>query len=220
MAEVLITLGIIGVVAAMTMPALVANSRKTEYSARLKKFNSVMEQAIRMSEFENGEMTDWVRGGNTQKDENGDTDFEANGKITKEFFMTYLAPYFKYASIKDGKNTVDEDGEKSGENTKIYLTDGTTLSLWNGDCLDVNFDVNGEAKPNIKGRDIFVFLVCFDASNRKNMCGNANTAYCSYGKSDNNRVSILNKCKNNANYCSRLLQFDNWEFNKDYPYRL
>lgn len=109
--------------------------------------------------------------------------------------MTYLAPYFKYTSIKDGKNTVDEDGEKSGENTKIYLTDGTTLSLWNGDCLDVNFDVNGEAKPNTKGRDIFVFLVCFDASSRKNMCGNANIAYCSYGKATTIGLPYLTNVK-------------------------
>lgn len=33
LAEVLITIGIIGVVAALTMPTLIANSRKTEYSA-------------------------------------------------------------------------------------------------------------------------------------------------------------------------------------------
>ena len=37
LAEVLITLGIIGVVAAMTMPALIANTKKSEISAKLKK---------------------------------------------------------------------------------------------------------------------------------------------------------------------------------------
>lgn len=66
LAEVLITLGIIGVVAALTMPALIANSRKTEYSSRLKKFNSTMEQAIRMSELDNGQISDWVRSGDSQ----------------------------------------------------------------------------------------------------------------------------------------------------------
>lgn len=37
MAEVLITLGIIGIVAAMTLPALIQKYQKQETSARLKK---------------------------------------------------------------------------------------------------------------------------------------------------------------------------------------
>lgn len=113
LAEVLITLGIIGVVAALTMPALIANSRKTEYSSRLKKFNSTMEQAIRMSELDNGQISDWVRSGDSQQDEDGDYDFEANGKITKEFFTQYLAPYFKYTNITEGQNLIDENNEKN-----------------------------------------------------------------------------------------------------------
>ena len=56
LAEVLVTLGIIGVVAALTMPALIANYKKTEYSARLKKFNSTMQQAILMYNTDSGEI--------------------------------------------------------------------------------------------------------------------------------------------------------------------
>ena len=37
LAEVLITLGIIGVVAAMTIPTLIANTRAQQYRARLKR---------------------------------------------------------------------------------------------------------------------------------------------------------------------------------------
>lgn len=37
MAEVLITLGIIGIVAAMTLPALIKNHQRKETEARLKK---------------------------------------------------------------------------------------------------------------------------------------------------------------------------------------
>ena len=46
LAEVLITLGIIGVVAAMTMPALVAAYNNHITEVRLKKFYSIMNQAI------------------------------------------------------------------------------------------------------------------------------------------------------------------------------
>lgn len=46
LAEVLITLGIIGVVAAMTMPSLIQNYRKKEATTRIKKFYSMMSQAV------------------------------------------------------------------------------------------------------------------------------------------------------------------------------
>ena len=59
LAEVLITLGIIGIVAAMTLPALMANGRKQETVARLKKFNSMMLQAILLSENDNGPYEYW-----------------------------------------------------------------------------------------------------------------------------------------------------------------
>ena len=59
LAEVLITLGIIGVVAALTIPALIANHKKTAVETRLKKFYSVMNQAITQSELENGDKSTW-----------------------------------------------------------------------------------------------------------------------------------------------------------------
>ena len=45
LAEVLITLGIIGVVAAMTMPSLIQNHRKTVVISKLKKMSSTLSQA-------------------------------------------------------------------------------------------------------------------------------------------------------------------------------
>lgn len=52
LAEVLITLGIIGIVASMTLPALTAKYRKRVIETRLKKFYTVMTQAIILSEEE------------------------------------------------------------------------------------------------------------------------------------------------------------------------
>lgn len=46
LAEVLITLGIIGVVAALTLPVVVTKIAKRDATARLKKFNSMMYQVI------------------------------------------------------------------------------------------------------------------------------------------------------------------------------
>ena len=46
LAEVLITLGIIGVVAAMTLPALIQSYANTVVETRLAKFYSTINQAI------------------------------------------------------------------------------------------------------------------------------------------------------------------------------
>ena len=54
LAEVLITLGIIGVVAAMTIPTLIANTRSQQYRSRFKKTISTLSQAARMSQAQYG----------------------------------------------------------------------------------------------------------------------------------------------------------------------
>ena len=45
LAEVLITLGVIGIVAAMTLPTLIANYQKELIATRLKHFSSLLQQA-------------------------------------------------------------------------------------------------------------------------------------------------------------------------------
>ena len=55
LAEVLITLGIIGIVAALTLPNLIANHRAKELEAGLKKSSFVIQQALEMANAENGE---------------------------------------------------------------------------------------------------------------------------------------------------------------------
>ena len=59
LAEVLITLGIIGIVAAMTLPIVIGNYKKQVVSSRLKKFYSIMNQAILMSENDNESIEYW-----------------------------------------------------------------------------------------------------------------------------------------------------------------
>lgn len=55
MAEVLITLGITGIVAAMTLPAVINNSRNKQLEAGLKRSYSVISQALDMYQAETGE---------------------------------------------------------------------------------------------------------------------------------------------------------------------
>lgn len=59
LAEVLVTLGIIGVVAALTIPAVITNYQKQETLSRLKKAYSIVQQAIKLSEVENESVANW-----------------------------------------------------------------------------------------------------------------------------------------------------------------
>ena len=199
LAEVLITLGIIVVVAAMTMPSLIQSYKKQEATARLKKFSSMMSQAIIMSEMENGDISEWSQAGANQS------------AATKNFFMTYLSKYIKYTTIKEN-NEISEIG------VTVYLPDSSSFNFYKGGCIDFRFDINGDRKPNIFGRDKFVFLACPQSDT--SFC-NGNGGWCTYHqKHQTTRTSRLEQCKQNALYCSSLLEYDNWEFKSDYPYRL
>ena len=94
MAEVLITLGIIGVVAAMTLPTLIQNHNKKVVETRLMKFYSTMNQAIQLAEVDYGERETWYA-----KYDDLDTDIKGRpvtGKSYREkWFNKYLAPYMK-----------------------------------------------------------------------------------------------------------------------------
>lgn len=60
LAEVLITLGIIGVVAAMTLPAIINNSQNKELEARLKKSYSILQQGLNLMSSEEGQIVNWI----------------------------------------------------------------------------------------------------------------------------------------------------------------
>jgi len=209
------------VVAALTMPSLIQHYKKQETSTRLKRFYSLMQQAIKMSEVDNGDSLQWVKFDQKLNDE-GEYDYDANGTYSKEFFMEYLAPYIKYNKITEGKSSVDDNGNPSGEHTKVYFADGSTAKIFVGSCYDITFDSNGERKPNEAGRDIFRFIFCNGDYHEALTCGGNNKiSFCPYIWRNETRDLRLKRCKEeSASYCSGLLFFDNWEFKEDYPIKL
>ena len=59
LAEVLITLTIIGVIAAITIPSFIADQDERATVTRVKKFNSTMQQAYKLAVAEYGPITRW-----------------------------------------------------------------------------------------------------------------------------------------------------------------
>lgn len=189
LAEVLITLGIIGIVAALTLPSIITNINKQEAGTRLKKFNSTMAQVLIYSQEEYGAINGW--------------DMSLR---PEEFVTKYFAPYLKYLKI-----------DSEGSRAMLYLTDGSTVKILKGRCMDMHFDVNGDRKPNRVGYDTFVFLACDKTITE--WC--SNKGWCTYYSQNANqsREAKLRACTLSPYYCSALLEYDNWEFKKDYPFK-
>ena len=59
LAEVLITLAIIGIVAALTIPTLITNYQKKQTVSKLKQSYSIISQALTMAQAEHGDTTTW-----------------------------------------------------------------------------------------------------------------------------------------------------------------
>ena len=182
LAEVLITLGIIGVVAAMTIPMLYKNFRAIIYNAKCKKFQSVMSNAIRRSVDENGDISGWnaeVVGPwvNSQKN---------TAAIAQK-----IVPYLKVSEdcgfkpncmlVVDYKNP---NGSKWNTYTnyrdklfyKVILMDGSLVIMkaqsdncnmrdggYDNTCGYMILDVNGSAPPNQFNKDAFVFEILRDS---------------------------------------------------------
>lgn len=60
LAEVLITLGIIGVVAAMTLPTVINNTKNKELETAFKKTYSQLDKQYRVSSYKNTEAADLI----------------------------------------------------------------------------------------------------------------------------------------------------------------
>lgn len=175
LAEVLITLGIIGVVAAMTLPALVQNYKEKETVARVKKFYSAFSQAYQMAILEHGTMDNWGLEDSQMveiKDEDSD-DEDAVRKVHSEAsveqydkFFQIMKPYLK--NIKYEKNTGDSRHRSKG----LVLTDGTIIwGMWltssncavseNAACGDFYIETNTknlELESNADSNTRFSFL--------------------------------------------------------------
>ena len=236
LAEVLITLGIIGVVAALTIPTLISNYNKRQTVTKLKQTYSILSQALTMAQVKEGDPSTWEVAGiyGTPTD---DPNFNVEDVITK-FATKYLIPYIKVT--KDYGYTllsrINYEGfytpasgvlsDNSGVIGYIILLSNNVL-IRNGlesVCADRNddgtcrsreyrnisflVDINGFSKPNTIGKDIFYMR--FNISDKQFKFHN-------YGGS---RLSTLNSCKTDSGsqICGQLIYLDGWEIKDDYPW--
>lgn len=182
LAEVLITLSIIGIVAALTIPSLIAEHQEKETVAKLKKFSSVMSQAMTLAIQNEGEIESWglekAGMGNIETDEE-----LLNDQLVRNKFFEIITKYVKYAKYcpyesecaKQTYTRYSLDGTEFWTfSNKILLADGTSIvdvTIANPNCKSIFgtstalqnvcgelfVDINGKKGPNATGKDVFLF---------------------------------------------------------------
>ena len=169
LSEVLITLAIIGVVAAFTIPVVSENGQEIAFKTALKKNHLTLERALKKFELENGFRlrpnqiaTQGLRGILTQYlDVMVDCGMGAGVADTEACVQNpFDDPTAEEQQIYRAK-----EGERLAINRfddgQFILTDGTMVFIENeraiGDIF-ISVDVNGLAKrPNRLGKDLFMF---------------------------------------------------------------
>ena len=180
LAEVLVTLGIIGVVAALTIPALIANYRNMVLENQFKKSYSILSQALISTKEELGENLhqNYILG--QQEGWDGSVEF-------RETYFKYLAK-LSPGSISQMNNFGQDWKSFSGLKESqmlglgafpgyLLLSDGTYVTvLKNNSRLNILVDINGSKKPNRTGYDVFLFVV--DAKQDKLVSWSDDKSYC------------------------------------------
>lgn len=169
LSEVLITLGIIGVVAAMTIPNLMTKLKYQREAALLKENYSILQQMMLRANDE-GAMSSLPYTDNMQQ--------------LKEWFSTYMLPFVKVTKVcygtkgcwsqnaKNSAGAIYFSSERCGSgDVSFILFNGTSVCMddfkdtrfgvkGNGNNTMIGFlvDVNGSRRPNKFGEDIFAIV--------------------------------------------------------------
>lgn len=167
LAEVLITLSVIGVVAAITIPSVMNRSSTLQYISALKKFHNTMQRISNSAIMEGKHLQNW---GWSKSDDNAE-----------DIFKNYIEKRLRvvrYCGVATGQGCGSEylglDGKPAGNwdndsTVKVAIVDGATMAFSVvGNCEEIDenvvemcgevmVDINGTIKPNKVGRDIFWF---------------------------------------------------------------
>lgn len=181
LAEVLITLGIIGVVAALTIPALIQNSQKQEYVTKLKKAYSTINQALVQMANDNGCPGDLKCTGifSASNDNTAvGAIFTKYFKVAKDCGVQHGAGCFSATTNGNYDGTGGTYYQDDTDHYKFITSDGMSISFDSSltncgnstystgatgnltqECAFAFIDVNGPAGPNRSGRDFFEFWI-------------------------------------------------------------
>ncbi len=217
LAEVLITLAIIGVVAAMTIPTLISDYKKKVVETKLLKVYSTVNNAIKLSSVDNGPIESWPNFGLSSQT-------TATYDDALAWCNKYLIPYMRILKTEKYPDN---------EYVVIYLPDGSLLLVANY-IYDTTFYTDANALQNPKtGINNFRFRLGINidyskVSTPEKMAysklikGFEPYVYAWDGTYEGAKYSTLESpygCYENYKaLCTKLIQLNGWKIPDDYPY--
>ncbi len=202
MSEVLITLGIIGIVASMTLPAVITKHKRKVAETKLAKFYSVINQALRMSIAEHGE----ILIDNTNK--------------TSTSNVEYIEKWYKENITKYIKTIHEEGSDKTSTYYKVAFIDGSGFnsymsgsntttgksSLYIFYCLNYKICDYG----HYEGENQFLFTY---SPEKQQVIPTYR------GQSINNlKRSCYSENEGSRHGCTALIEANGWKIPDDYPW--
>lgn len=169
LAEILITIAVIGVVSAITIPSVVKKYQEMTTVNKVKKFYAMMSQALLLSIKDNGPVNEW-------------NVYNTSNEQSANEIASYIKPYLKIlkdCGTSSGCLKYQNDPKRlSGSNLlnydtaniyyKLILIDGSYLIIRSesnfcksndgnvpNTCGAIYIDISGSKEPNTIGRDIF-----------------------------------------------------------------
>ena len=219
--EVLIVIGVIGIVAAMTLPNMYTNFKKRQTVTGLQVAYSMFSQAIKQSVAENGEVGTW--------------DFSVEKNVPEKYIVPYLTGATKFQtdyrmrtmSNQDGVNSTYMDASWHMASRPIYVTPkGITFSYANGNdgFPKIIADINGLKGPNVMGIDGFDFWIDKESSTLV-LAGSKCSRNSILLKGGNCKYTVTRHCVRDSTwahyrggYCGAVIQKDGWKISDDYPW--
>lgn len=191
LAEVLIVLAVIGVVAALTLPVLLNNYQKTQYVSSLQKAYAELSNVFKLYLADEGVS-------NLSQTSLFDSDY--NYAKLQEILKKYLK-VVKYCDWDDNSCAITESGlDPSTYNGTFFQSNGIAYTAdgmaflfsletvasctpnssnpthIKGRCLTVYLDTNGPKPPNQMGRDFFPAQIVIDADSNTYFVGSDEVA--------------------------------------------
>ena len=228
LAETLITLGIVGIVSALTIPGLVSNNQDKINASKLASAIPTIENAFTTMMAAEG-VQDFAE---TEFAQNYTTGSNILSKYTKVIGSSTLNNY--YGTTKPFKKINNKTAISVSSKITYQLKNGTTLLLSNqnreiteaqaeeagisvtSSIIELSIDVNGKQDPNTIGRDLFSFLVGNDG--HLYPIGSLTTSWLIYGNGTNIHSDSSSKIpcnpKNYSEGCTARLVENN--FTVDY----
>lgn len=201
LAEVLITLGIVGTVAALILPVLVEKHLKNVTATRLKAFNSIMAQAFQRAKLEYGDWNNWE---SNNFGESGS--LKGDGEKQLLWLQKYLLPY-----IKTTETTA------KGKYAIVALPNGSGFSNYNSlYFFCVKYSDCQKDVEEYNSRDRFIFQFTSSKGFEPYSSGWKGTREEFFIR--NSAGHLCAKGKRQGGLCAKLIEYDGWEIKNDYPW--